>query len=47
MVVVRKELAMEELDLVVVGACVMWGIGMIGLGIIIYRQIASGGDDKY
>ena len=38
---------MEELDWVVVGACVMWGFGMIGLGIIIFRQIASGGDDKY
>ena len=47
MVVARKGLVMEELDWVVVGACVMWGIGMIGLGVVIYRQIASGSDDKY
>ena len=47
MVVARKGLVMEELDWVVIGACVMWGIGMIALGIMFYRQFTRGGDDKY
>ena len=47
MVVARKGLVLEEIDWVVIGACVMWGIGMIALGIMFYRQLTSGGDDKY
>lgn len=35
------------LDWVVVGACVMWGIGMIGVGILIYRSVAKGDDGKF
>jgi hypothetical protein len=38
---------MEELDWVVIGACVMWGIGMIGIGIVVYRSVSKGDDGKF
>tara|TARA_Y100000034_G_scaffold114379_1_gene150439 strand:+ start:250 stop:369 length:120 start_codon:yes stop_codon:yes gene_type:complete len=37
----------EELDWVVIGACVMWGIGMIGVGIVVYRSVSKGDDGKF
>ena len=38
---------MEELDWVVIGACVMWGICMIGVGILVYRSVSKGDDGKF
>lgn len=43
----RKGLVMEELDWVVIGVCVMWGIGMIGIGIVVYRSVSKGDDGKF
>lgn len=36
-----------ELDWAVIIASVMWGIGTIAFGVMLYRQITSGSDDKY
>ena len=34
---------MEELDLVVVFVGVMWGLGTIGIGILIYNSVRGSG----
>ena len=39
----QKGLDMEELDLVIVVACVMWGLGAIGIGILIYNSVRGSG----
>ena len=36
-------MGMEELDLVVVFVGVMWGLGAIGIGILIYNSVRGSG----
>ena len=36
-------MGIEELDLIVIFVGVMWGLGAIGIGILIYNSVCGGG----